>query len=281
MKTRRVDPKYYTEDYYLNDCVGYKEFKKYCGNKLEQRLEKLVKDIYDLNGKTFLDIGCGRGELVLWAAKKGAEKAIGIDYSKAAIKLANIAKNKQIKSIQKRIQFSVGDAKYINYKSNSIDLITITEVWEHLYPEEQNIILKILEKITKKDGLILIHTSPSKHFVDYFYRFWCFPVSKVLVTLNNFVYGKKYTNILHPKYIRNSAHKIMHVNEPTYFNLLNSARSTGFEYSIKSPNVTFSKPIISWKDTLFNLIVFFMPISNYFPFNVFFGQDYLLVLKKK
>ena len=112
---KRVDPKVYTKDYYLNDCSGYKEFKQSFGKTLELRFLEMIK-YFDIKANTrVLDIGCGRGEMVFYAAGKGAE-AVGIDYSKDAIALAKVAQKKQQKTIQNRTKFIFMDAKNLNSK---------------------------------------------------------------------------------------------------------------------------------------------------------------------
>src|ERR1035437_147901 len=106
---RRVNPKVYTKKYYLSDCTGFSEFKKSFGKILEPRFIELIKYFRIEPDIKVLDIGCGRGEMVFYAAHEGAS-AVGIDYSKQAIQLANLAKNKQNKIIQKKAEFIVMDA---------------------------------------------------------------------------------------------------------------------------------------------------------------------------
>lgn len=278
---RRVDPSVYTEDYYLTDCTGYREFKRTHGRLLEPRLTRIIKEIPNIEGLRVLDIGCGRGELVFWAARRGAEFAVGIDYSKAAIRLANQAKKKFPRSIQKRVQFELMDAEKLNFPKNSFDAVFLVEVMEHLYPEEQIKVFREIFRVLKRSGFVFIHTAPSKFFNDYTYRYWCYPISTLLVKINNFLTGGNYPNLAHPSKIRTDSHKIMHVNEPTYFSLNRLFKKTGFKGKIKSTNITVLKPQLSWKDKLFNLIVYLYPISNYPPFNILWGNDYISILKKR
>ncbi len=278
---RRVDPKYYDEKYYLTDCTGYREFKKSFGKILEPRLSRIVKEIPNLKNLSVLDIGCGRGELVFWAAENGAKRAIGVDYSKAAIKLANKAKKHYSPSVQSKVKFMVRDAKKLSFPKGSFDVIFLVEVLEHLYPEEQIIVFEKIKKILKGDGRVIVHTSPNKIFNDLTYRFWCYPLSTVLVKLNNLLTGNSYPNLSPPSEIRSSSHKIMHVSESTYFSLKKLFSRNGFCGKIFSTNVTVNKPVLSWKDLLFNFIVYLYPLSKYFPFNVFWGNDFIVILEKR
>jgi 2-polyprenyl-3-methyl-5-hydroxy-6-metoxy-1,4-benzoquinol methylase len=77
----------YSEDYYLNDCGGYDDFKKSNGKAIDQRLQDVFYLINPSEHEKILDIGCGRGELAYALAVSGAD-VIGIDYSEAAIRIA-------------------------------------------------------------------------------------------------------------------------------------------------------------------------------------------------
>src|SRR3989344_294709 len=278
---RRVDPKFYTKKYYLEDATGYGEYKISWGKILEPRLKRIVREIPDVTGKKVLDIGCGRGELALWAAENGAKKVVGIDYSRSAIILAKEALSHYDNRVKKRVKFMEMDAKILNFKSKSFDAIFMTEVLEHLYPEEQEIIFKKIKKIIKSNGFIFIHTAPSKWFNDITYKLWCYPASTLIVKLNNLLTGGKYENLERPENLRPYYHKIMHVNEPDYLSLRNLFRRHGLYGKIGSTNVTINKPISSWKDALFNLIVYLYSFSMYFPLNIFWGNDFYAVLRNK
>jgi 2-polyprenyl-3-methyl-5-hydroxy-6-metoxy-1,4-benzoquinol methylase len=277
----RVDPKHYTRHYYLSDASGFEEYIRSFGKELEPRLSRIIQNIPLKKGMRVLDIGCGRGELVYWVAKNGAEKVIGIDYSTNAIYLSNKAKQKWPKYIQKKVSFKVKDAKEMKFDNNSFDLVIMTEVLEHLYPKEQISILKKIHKMLKVNGLLFVHTAPSKYFNNYTYRYWCYPISSVLVAFNNLFTKKKYPNAIKPHKIRTYSHRIMHVNEPGYFSLRKLYSVTGFRGKILSTNATISKPIISWKDRVYNCLVYLSPLSNYPPVNFLWGNDFYSILRKR
>jgi 2-polyprenyl-3-methyl-5-hydroxy-6-metoxy-1,4-benzoquinol methylase len=277
---KRVDPKHYTKEYYLTDATGHEEYKKDYGKTLEPRLERIVKEIPLRKGMSVLDIGCGRGEIALWCAGNGASKVVGIDYSKNAVDLAKKALRHSSKKIQKKVIFKLEDAKKMKLNDKSFDLVIMTEVLEHVYPEEQEIIFQKTQKLLKDDGTLFFHTAPSKWFNDYTYKYWCYPISTILVGINNLITQKDYGNLAKPSDVRTDSHKIMHVNEPDYFSLKKVTRKCGFKGNIKTTNVTVAKPNLSWKDELFNLLVYLIPISSNFPFNVIWGNDFYAVMKK-
>ena len=66
----RVDPAVYTGDYYLTNCHGYEDFVLSGGRKVGPRFVKALSLAGDLRGKRVLDVGCGRGELVIQSAMR-------------------------------------------------------------------------------------------------------------------------------------------------------------------------------------------------------------------
>lgn len=277
---RRVKPKHYTKEYYLASCTGYQEFIDSKGTNLEPRLEMITSKTPNINNSQILDIGCGRGELVYWSAYNGASKAIGIDYSESAISLANKARNSWEPMIRRKTEFKKMDAKKLEFKDESFDLVFLIEVLEHLYPEEQVAVLSEIRRILKRDGILVMHTAPSKFFIDYTYKYWCYPVGTILVRLNNLITGNNYTNIEHPNEVRDELDHILHVNEPEYYSLREMFGETGFKGTLSSTNITVSKPNISWKDKIFNFLVYLDPLSHWYPFNVIWGNDFFALLNK-
>ena len=278
---RRVDPKLYTRKYYLSEASGHEEYLKSKGSILEYRLIKMIKLIPSVKNKTVLDIGSGRGEIVFWSVNNGAKKSVGIDYSKSAIKLSNKILVSKPKKYRDRITFILMDAKKLEFKNKSFDVVITTEVLEHLYPEEQDQVFSEISRVMKDDGLLFIHTAPSKWFNDIFYKYWCYPVSSVLILINNIFTGNKYSYLTQPSEIRSYFHRVMHVNEPEYYSLNKLIKNNGFTGKIKTTNLTIEKPILTWKDNLFNFLVYLLPFSKYFPLNMLMGNDYYAVLKKR
>jgi len=272
MKT--VDPSVYSKDYYLNDCTGYREFKKSFGEILEPRLARIVKEIPSVKDLEVLDIGCGRGEMVFWVAKKGAE-AVGIDYSPSAIKLAEQAQKKKSLAIREKTQFIQMKAETLKFPDKTFDAVFLIEVLEHLYPQQTEKVRGEICRVLKDNGFLFVHTAPSRWFNDFAYRYYSYPVSTIVVSLWNFLSGKKYPNLAPWKNLRTESYKVMHINETNYFYLKKLFSKFGFKGRIRSTNITVLKPVLSWKDALFNFLVFLYPLSNYFPLNILWGNDFI------
>lgn len=277
-QTKSVDPSVYTREYYLSDCTGFKEFKDSFGEELEIRFKELVKYFEIKKGMRVLDVGCGRGEMVLFASKHNAI-GYGIDYSKSAIELANMLKRKQPEKIRDNMHFKVMDAKKMKFTSSSFDLIILADVVEHLYDEELDLVFSEIYRLLKKSGILILHTAPNKLFNEITYKYYSYPVSTLLVSFWNFITKNKYPNIAKPEFLRTSSHKIMHINEQTYFSLRSLSKKYKFKGSIVSSNITVKKQTLSIKDIFFNFLVFLHPLSKLFPLNVFFGSDFISVLR--
>ncbi|HLE48706.1 MAG TPA: class I SAM-dependent methyltransferase [Patescibacteria group bacterium] len=276
---KRVEPNLYTKEYYLNDASGYEIFGKTFGKVIDVRLKKILDLIPLKVDQRILDIGCGRGELALWMSKLTGGKVLGIDYSEDAIKLAVDAKRRWPKSVQRRVAFKHLDIKKLK-TIQKYDLVVMTEVLEHLYPDEQIVVFGKINNLLKKDGLLFIHTAPNKWFNIYIYKYWCYPVSLFISVVYKFVFNKEYPRLIHPKLFRTHYHKIMHINEPDYISLWNLFKQTNFKGKIHSTNVTVNNTVLSWKDAVYNFMLYLSPLSKYFPFNVFWGNDFYAILKK-
>lgn len=277
---KRVDPKVYTKDYFLNTCRGFGHFNETMGEDLERTMKIVSKKIPSVRNMKVLDLGCGRGEYSYWAAKRGAKTVIGIDYSIDAIKLANKTKEGWPKTIKDKVNFKLMDAKKLDFLKKTFDAVISTEVFEHLYEEEEKIVLKNINYVLKDNGFLFIHTSPSRFFTDVTYKYWSYPVSSAIVKINNLISGKQYPNIAKQSKLRTKLHKTVHVNEPTYFQLRKIFNEAGFKGEIYSSNTAYTKPNLGWKDVVFNFLVFLVPLSNFPPLNIIWGNDFYTVLRK-
>lgn len=150
--------KIYTKDWYLSECGGFEEF---LAGGMSKRLWQAFS-LADLNpGQSVLDIGTGRGELVLECAKFGCQ-AWGIDYSKEATMIArkNLKKYGK-KDFVKRVTFKVMNAKKLRFPDCFFDRVFLIDVVEHLYPEELEKVLGEVKRVIKPGGRIVIHTPNS------------------------------------------------------------------------------------------------------------------------
>jgi putative methylase len=72
----------------------------------------------DVAGKSILDLGCGTGRLALGAAFLGAERVVGIDIDKTAVKVA--IENSVRTGLRNKVQWIVGDIDVIRGKFDTV-----------------------------------------------------------------------------------------------------------------------------------------------------------------
>lgn len=82
-----VPPAVYTREYYLTDNSGFVLWHETGGSKLEPRHQYAFAQAKVTSKDVVLDYGCGRGEIVLHSALRGA-RVVGVDYSPPAVELS-------------------------------------------------------------------------------------------------------------------------------------------------------------------------------------------------
>lgn len=115
-----------------------------------------------------LDVGCGRGELLVAAVEMGAERAIGVEYSTAALGLAEqtIAAH----DAQDRCELRPADARALPLADASVDLVTLLDVVEHLTPAELSLALREARRVLRPGGRVFVHTMPNRYVFTVTYR---------------------------------------------------------------------------------------------------------------
>ncbi len=104
---REVYMEDYPEDAYPDSFVTIAE------------LHNIAKNLNVGPGKTFIDLGCGRGGPGLWMAQKTGANYIGIDFAESAIEEAK-RRAMNIK-IDGTFEFQVGNLYSLNFPENSLD----------------------------------------------------------------------------------------------------------------------------------------------------------------
>ena len=273
-KPKPVDQAVYSKNYFLTSCSGFQEFKSTSGNQLEPRLQEIFPRLHLTQNDRLLDIGCGRGEVVIQAARQGIE-AVGVDYADAAIDLANQALRVQPKPVKKKAKFMLMNAKALMFPDEHFTVVVLTDVVEHLYDYELNQVMNEINRVLVSRGRLIIHTEPNRIYNNFTYPKYSYPMATLLVELNRLIFRKHYPNLSKPDTLRHDYHKLTHVNEPTYSSLAKLMRHNDFRYRIIT-KVTILKPQLSWKDAIYNFFVCLDPLSRYFPFNRWFANDFIV-----
>lgn len=168
MKVPRVAPELYDADYYLHVAAGALEWSESRGSAFHG-VYAAALDKAGLNrGDVVVDVGTGRGELLALAVARGADRAIGVEYSPAAVELARqtLAAN----PTAGRAEVVHADARALPLPDATADLVTMLDVVEHLTSDELSDALREVHRILRPGGLLLAHTMPNRDIYTVTYR---------------------------------------------------------------------------------------------------------------
>lgn len=272
---KSVSSKIYNKKYYLTVCPGSEEFKKSGGKKLHLRLKKLLCKIPINKSAKILDVGCGRGDITLYLGKNSKE-AIGIDYSREAIDLANSVKRNFSSVIQRKVHFKIMNIKTLSFPDNYFDVVICIDVLEHLYKDEAEMALREIKRVLKNDGVLFLQTGINRLLYDFVYKYYIFPVNRIITKIDKLIRNINYNSL--PKNPRTIDEKRQHVNEPTYFYLRNLLKKYKFEGKIET-EIGYIKPIKNLKTIIYNFIIAFYPFSSMHPLSIIFGWIFVCKLK--
>ncbi len=210
-----VSAELYDDEYYLTRCAGSSEWADSGGTHAAGLYAGILERAELRAGETLLDIGTGRGELLALAAERGAARAVSVEYSPAAVRLAN--RTLAVHGVSSNSEVLLADARRIPLDDQSIDLVTMLDVVEHLSPAELFQSLREAHRLLRPGGRVLIHTMPNRDIYDVTYRL---------------------QRALHPRRRRSwpaqprvEYELLMHVNEQTVASLGRVLRQTGFSPS--------------------------------------------------
>lgn len=258
-------------------CFGSQQFKKTRGKRLHHHLIELLKDLPISKNTTILDMGCGRGDIALYLARK-AKKVVGIDYSKDAIELARQTQKQFPTVIRKKTQFMRMNVKHLKFPDDYFDLVISIDVFEHLYKNECEQAMKELSRVMKKEGHLYVHTGPNSWLYNWVYPLYILPMNTLLTKLDQLMKGISYAPL--PNDPRTEEEKGQHVNEPSYFYLRNLFRRHHLEGRLHI-EIGFKKTGTGFRTHLYNALVTLYPLSQLFPLNLLFGWVFIGLLTNK
>ncbi len=226
-----VAPDAYDNRYFFDSCEGYKEFRESGGRKLSSRFQKALRFAKIRPGERVLDVGCGRGEMVLHAAMLGAE-AVGIDYAEEAVRIANESLAMAPDDVRERAQVRLMNARALAFDDASFDVALMSDIVEHLYPPELAEALRETWRVLRPGGRLIVHTSPNRLFYDITFPLYVRRVHLVARRLADFAHYGSY--VIGPslpvgrQYPRTDDELRVHVNEQTESALTRSLTDAGF-----------------------------------------------------
>lgn len=207
-----IAPETYGEEYFRSDkCEGWSRFREDRGlSSLKAYEIELLEPGPDLD---VLDAGCGRGEVLLACAARGARVA-GIDYSDAALAISH----ETLAGIH-GTDLRSGRVTALPWPDASFDRALLGDVIEHLDPSEARAALAELHRVLRPAGRLVVHTAPNLRFLRYGW-----PLSRLALR----VIGQSQTVARVDGWIGES--KRYHVNEQSTATLGRALREAGFSH---------------------------------------------------
>ena len=126
------------------------EFEHLCRYRLARLLTK---------NKIVLDAACGSG-YGSWELSAAAQKVTGIDISEETIEYA------KEKYVADNLEYIVGSVAKLPFENEQFDVVISFETIEHVDETTQNLFLKEIGRVLKKDGLLIMSTPNKKVFTD-------------------------------------------------------------------------------------------------------------------
>ncbi len=168
---RRIPSKAYDRAFFLSPVLeGYDEF---LSGELSVVKARQVQMLDIAPGTSLLEIGYGRGELLLHCAKRGARVA-GVDYADEACVIA-----RETLSDFPDSDVRVADCRDLPFESDSFDRVFSGDVIEHMPFEDAVEMLREMYRVTRPGGFMLVKTTPNTVFVRYVYP-WMRPVLSLI-----------------------------------------------------------------------------------------------------
>lgn len=137
-------------DPYMQYSCGYWKGAKNLNQAQENKLDLICRKLKLEKGMRLLDIGCGWGGLLKFAAQKYGVVGTGITLSKEQQKLAQ----ENVKGLPVEILL----VDYRSLKTEPFDRIVSVGMLEHVGYKNYRDYIKTIDKNLKDDGLVLLHT---------------------------------------------------------------------------------------------------------------------------
>lgn len=207
-----VDPAVYDEPYYRTGCAGAETWERSQGTQVDGLYPGSLARAGLRAGETVVDVGTGRGELLVAALDAGAARAVGVEYSPDAVALAQ--RTLAAHGAGERAEVLLADARALPLPDGTADLVTMLDVVEHLTADELGAALAEALRVLRPGGRILAHTLPSRTLYAVTYR-----LQRSLTPRRRRTW---------PREPRNELELRMHVGEQTVRSLSGALRRAGF-----------------------------------------------------
>jgi ubiquinone/menaquinone biosynthesis C-methylase UbiE len=251
---------YYDDDYFLKACEGYDTYSEaFSADKLIPRLQRAFELGQVAASDRVLDIGCGRGELLMKSASIGA-LAIGGDYALAALKIARDRLNEQPPKLQRQTTLLTQDAGTLAFQDNSFSVVFLLEVIEHLTPEEVRKMLSEVHRVLQKGGRFVIHTTPN---------LWEYKYGYPLLRYKHFLRTGEWLMPETRKELDSEISRKLHINEQSVFGLWRQLLNAGFKAKVWLEPDLSGVPKNTFKEAFWRWFYYESPLKLLFAMNIF------------
>jgi ubiquinone/menaquinone biosynthesis C-methylase UbiE len=127
-----------------------------------KRRERLLDLVPWSGAESVLDVGCGRGLMMIGAAKRlTSGKAVGIDLWQAEDQSGNnpeaTISNARLEGVAERVEVQTSDMRTLPFGDGTFDVIVTHWAVHNLYqPEDRKTALKEMARVLKPGGYILL-----------------------------------------------------------------------------------------------------------------------------
>jgi cyclopropane fatty-acyl-phospholipid synthase-like methyltransferase len=132
------------------------------------RMRDKIFENLEMNGnEEVLDVGCGRGLLLIAAAKRlTTGMATGTDHWKGTVEYRNTSEmtweNARIEGVADKIKITDGDVTSLSFSDNQFDIVTTSLMMHHV--KNTDLALKEMVRVLKSNGTLVIADIAARRF---------------------------------------------------------------------------------------------------------------------
>jgi ubiquinone/menaquinone biosynthesis C-methylase UbiE len=205
----------------------YHDFIASKGDRLPPRMARSLLLMDLKSGMRVLDMGCGRGEIVLHVARRGA-KVVGIDYSADCLRLTQRTLEVASEGDRDRVTLSQANATALPFGDEVFERVLMLDLVEHLHDWQLSRALREAYRVLSHQGYLILHTLPNRWALQYGY-----PLLRLL--------SRRL-----PSRPRSDVERSVHINEQDPLSLKRALDEAGFAFEIWLENLTLEQA--TWQD---------------------------------
>ena len=161
-------------------------------------LDNIEKENFSLSGKNILDVGCGKGGMLISCALRGA-KVVGIDVDEEEIKIAKM--RTEACGINDNVSLMVANAENMPFSDNFFDIVLAISVLEHVKNLEK--VVKEMVRVTKPGGFCYISIPNSlfpreAHYKVFYIPYLSKKIGKIYLKIRGFNPNFFMENVTYP-----------------------------------------------------------------------------------